>query len=159
MVVGGGASGTAYSNAAQQNDIAAGCRVVLLSTVSDIKQVFPDVPLGEIAAAKDSSGEAKNSAYLNKDGGWVASTVGMKALLRKVRAYEGKGLTILTGRRVTGLELDSEGRAVGVKVAADSNEEILRADVIVVATGAWTSSLFPDDSFGLSRLMKATGYV
>jgi glycine/D-amino acid oxidase-like deaminating enzyme len=156
----GGTSGTAYTKAAQQNDLDAGCRVVLLPTVSDIKRVFPPgVLLGELADAKDHSGQAQHSSYLNKDGGWVAATVAMKALLRRIRAYEGRGVTILGGRRVTGLELDPEGRAIGVKVFVNgsSNEEVLTGDVIVLATGAWTSSLFPDNSFGLSKLMKATG--
>jgi glycine/D-amino acid oxidase-like deaminating enzyme len=66
-------------------------------------------------------------------------------------------LTILTGRRVTGLELDQEGRAVGVKATTNGNEEVLFADVLVLATGAWSSSLFPDESFGLAKLMQATG--
>ncbi|KDN47921.1 hypothetical protein RSAG8_03341, partial [Rhizoctonia solani AG-8 WAC10335] len=77
----------------------------------------------------------------------------------RTRTYEGRGLTILTGRRVTGLELDQKGRAVGVKAITKGNEEVLAADVIVLATGAWTSSLFPDESFGLSKLMQATGHT
>ncbi|CAE7171239.1 unnamed protein product [Rhizoctonia solani] len=153
VMVCGGADGTAYSKAAHENDLAAGCRVELLPNVSDIERCFPPgVALGEIAAAKDESGGlARNWAYFNKDGGWVAATVGMKALLRRTRAYEGRGLTILTGRRVTGLELDQKGRAGAVRVFANGNEEVLAADVIVLATGAWTSSLFPDESFGLSK--------
>ncbi|CAE6470964.1 unnamed protein product [Rhizoctonia solani] len=161
VIVCGGADGTAYSKAAHENDLAAGCRVELLPNVSDIKQCFPPgVALGEIVAAKDESGGlARNWAYFNKDGGWVAATVGMQALLRRTRTYEGRGLTILTGGRVTGLELDSEGRAVGVRVDTNDKKEVLAADVIVLATGAWTSSLFPDESFGLARLMQATGHT
>lgn len=156
----GGTGGTAYARAAQENDLAAGCRVVPLPTVSDIKQIFPPgIQLGETVNARDQSGQATNLAYLNRDGGWVAATVAMKALLRRVRTYEGQGLTILTGRRVTRLELDSDGRAVGVRVSTDGSngEEALTGDVVVLATGAWSSSLFPDPSFGLSKLMKATG--
>jgi glycine/D-amino acid oxidase-like deaminating enzyme len=134
--------------------------VILLPTAEDIKNVFPaGITLGEVAEAQDEGPTAKNSCYLNADGGWVGSTTAMRALLRRVRAYEGRGANILTGRRITGLEVDSEGRAVGVKVVSDHSEEVLTADVIVLATGAWSSSLFSDDSFGLSRLMKATGQV
>ncbi|CAE6473082.1 unnamed protein product [Rhizoctonia solani] len=161
VMVCGGVDGTAYSKAAHENDLAAGCRVELLLTVSDIKRHFPaGVALGEIAAAKDdSSGLARNWAYFNKDGGWVAATVAMRALLRRVRTYEGRGLTTLTGRRVTGLKFDQEGRAVGVSVVTNGKEEVLAADVIVLATGAWTSSLFPDEPFGLAQLMQATGHT
>ncbi|KAG8733045.1 hypothetical protein FRC11_009047 [Ceratobasidium sp. 423] len=161
VMICGGADGTAYSKAAHENDLAAGCRVELLPTASDIKRYFPvGVTLGEIAAARDDSSElAQNWAYFNKDGGWVAATVAMQALLRRTRTYEGRGLSILTGRRVTGLKLDQEGRAVGVNVVTNGKEEVLAADVIVLATGAWTSSLFPDESFGLAKLMQATGHT
>lgn len=156
----GGPAGTPYSKAAQENDLAAGCRVTLLPTAEDIKSVFPaDIKLGEIAEAKDQGPTAKNSCYLNRDGGWVGATTAMNALLRRVHAYEGRGVKILPGRRITELELDSEGRAIGVKVVVNqgSSEEVRTADIIVLATGAWSSSLFPDDSFGLSKLMRATG--
>ncbi|KAG8708431.1 hypothetical protein FRC09_001258 [Ceratobasidium sp. 395] len=158
----GGPTGTAYSRAAQENDIAAGGRVTLLPTVEDIKRAFPPgVALGEVSEAQDTEGiAAKNSCYLNSDGGWVGATTAMNALLRRVKAYEGRGMNILAGRRVTGLEIDAEGRAAGVRFTRNEGsqgEEVLTADVIVLATGAWSSSLFPDDSFGLSKLMKATG--
>ena len=156
----GGPAGTPYSKAAQENDLAAGCRVTLLPTVEDIKSVFPaDIKLGAIAEARDQGLTARNSCYLNQDGGWVGATTAMNALLRRVRAYESRGVNILPGRRITGLELDPEGRAIGVKVVVDqgTNEEVIVADVIVLATGAWSSSLFPGDTFGLSKLMKATG--
>lgn len=158
----GGPAGTPYSKAAQENDLAAGCRVILLPEVEDIKSVFPsDIKLGAIAEARDEGPTAKNSCYLNRDGGWVGATTAMNALLRRVRAYEGRGVNILAGRRITGLELDSEGRAIGVKVTVDqgTSDEVMAADIIVLATGAWSSSLFPEDSFGLSKLMRATGYV
>ncbi|GAB1523452.1 hypothetical protein RhiTH_006600 [Rhizoctonia solani] len=161
VLVCGGADGTIYSKAAHENDLAAGCRVELLPKVTDVRRCFPaGVALGEIAAAKDeNSGLARNWAYFNKDGGWVAATVGMKALLRRARTYEGRGLTILTGHRVTGLEIDQQGQAVGVKVTTNGNAEIFSADVLVLATGAWSSSLFPDESFGLAKLMQATGHT
>ncbi|KAG9119984.1 hypothetical protein FRC07_004713, partial [Ceratobasidium sp. 392] len=90
----GGATGTPYSRAAQENDLAAGGRVTLLPTVEDIKKVFPPgVTLGEIAEAQDPAGgiTAKNSCFFNSDGGWVGATTAMKALLRRVKAYEGRG--------------------------------------------------------------------
>ncbi|QRV98189.1 FAD-binding domain protein [Ceratobasidium sp. AG-Ba] len=165
ILVCGGATGTPYSRAAQENDIAAGGRVTLLPTVESIKSIFPaGITIGEIAEAEDRGQgiTAKNSCYLNADGGWVEATTAMKALLRKVRAYEGHGVKILAGCRVTGLEIDADGSAAGVKIARNEEQDqgkegVLKADVIVLATGAWSSSLFPDDSFGLSRLMKATG--
>ncbi|KAF8608241.1 FAD dependent oxidoreductase [Ceratobasidium sp. AG-I] len=160
IVVCGGPAGTPYSKAAQENDLAAGCLVTLLPTVEDIKSVFPaDIKLGVIAEAQDQGPTARNSCYLNQDGGWVGATTAMNALLRRIRAYEGHGVNILPGRRITGLELDSEGRAIGVKVVVDqgTSEEVMAADVIVLAAGAWSSSLFPGDTFGLSKLMKATG--
>ncbi|KAG9098070.1 hypothetical protein FS749_004744 [Ceratobasidium sp. UAMH 11750] len=162
ILVCGGPTGTPYTRAAQENDLAAGCRVTLLPTVQDIKQVFPpSVTIGEIAKAQGpDSTIAKNSCYLNSDGGWVGATTAMTALLRRVKAYQGRGVNILTGRRVAGLEMDAEGRAVGVKLArdeGDQGEQVLTANVIVLATGAWSSSLFPDDSVGLTKLMKATG--
>ncbi|QRV84153.1 FAD-binding domain protein [Ceratobasidium sp. AG-Ba] len=164
-ILGGGATGTPYSRAAQENDIAAGGRVTLLPTVESIKSIFPaGITIGEIAEAEDRGQgiTAKNSCYLNADGGWVEATTAMKALLRKVRAYEGHGVNILAGCRVTGLEIDADGSAAGVKIVRNEEQDqgkegVLKADVIVLATGAWSSSLFPDDSFGLSRLMKATG--
>ncbi|KAG9094764.1 hypothetical protein FRC06_010499 [Ceratobasidium sp. 370] len=163
ILVCGGPTGTPYSRAAQENDIAAGSRVTLLPTVPDIKQVFPvGITVGEIAEAQDPEGiVAKNSCYFNSDGGWVGATTAMNALLRRVKGYEGRGVNILTGRRVTGLEMDTEGRAVGVRFTRNEGqgeeERVLTANVIILATGAWSSSLFPDDSFGLTKLMKATG--
>lgn len=166
VLVCGGPVGTPYSRAAEQNDIAAGGRVTLLPTADDIQSVFPaGIRLGEIAEAEDQGRRgiaAKNSCYLNADGGWVEATTAIKALLRRVRAYEGRGVNILAGCRVTGLEIGPDGSAAGVRVARNEErgqgqEQILTADVVVLATGAWSSSLFPGDSFGLSKLMKATG--
>ncbi|KAI5121451.1 hypothetical protein M0805_009559 [Coniferiporia weirii] len=170
LVLGAGMS--IYADGAYKNDVAHGARVrrlapcvpapsptkggISLCTVAsdgetDIVQpselFHPEVHLGE---------KITNShGYLNVDGGWAFAEGGVRRAMQRVEELGGK---ILPGKEVLVL-LKSSGkpekinsatgpqtsRTVGVK-CKDGCE--YAADMVVIATGSWTASAFPDLNLG-----------
>ncbi|KAH7910985.1 FAD dependent oxidoreductase [Hygrophoropsis aurantiaca] len=117
----------------------------------------------------------------NLDGGWAEAARAVSVLLARVRAQGGK---VWAGCEVRGLVWEEdvvggsegvggEGRAqrkcVGVRVlrrrgdtthnsaGADTTEEVIRGDIVVLAAGAWTASAFPELGPSVQGRCVATG--
>ena len=139
-----GDRGADYTKASYINDLALGIRVVNLEDVEKRKDVFPaGVQLGT-TFARDCF------AYLNRDSGWVYAEGGTRRALENVRALGG---TVIGGRAVKEL-VKENGETVGVRCADDS---VYSAELVVLATGSWTPSTFPE-SVPQSQCL-ATGYI
>ncbi|KAF8589336.1 FAD dependent oxidoreductase [Ramaria rubella] len=133
-----GGEGT-YANLALKNDIDHGARVEQLRSSDEASPLFPvGVPLGPLI----SSGF---QGYVNFDGGWAYAKQGVELLLAKVRKL---GARVEPNKPVCGLMED------GLGVKLDDNSEV-RADLIIIASGSWTPSTFPD--LGISERVLATG--
>ncbi|EJU03835.1 FAD dependent oxidoreductase [Dacryopinax primogenitus] len=129
-----------YTSSSLTNSLALGCRIIPATDVG-LQAYFPPIvpiPMFE-----------RDSAYLNRDGGWVEAERTMGVLRAQV---EGLGALLLGGRTVTGLTKDDRGEMDAVLL---SSGEDMHADLVVVATGAWTPSLFPH--LGLQEKLLATG--
>lgn len=136
-------TGGAYIDEAYRNDVTLGARVEPLADERALRAVFaPGVPTG---AALDRA-----SGYLNRDGGWAAASDGVAHAIGKVRALGGR---VLGGRRVAAL-VKTNGVTSGVRCADGA---VIEADLVVVATGSWTASTFPELDLGERCL--ATGSV
>ncbi|GJJ08115.1 hypothetical protein Clacol_002323 [Clathrus columnatus] len=72
--------------------------------------------------------------YLNLDSGWAHAQQAMELLLGHVRQL---GAEIIPNKRISGLSEDGKG----VKFQ-DGTED--KADIVIIATGSWTPSTFPD---------------
>jgi len=84
--------------------------------------------------------------YFNPRGGWAASG---HVVARLAEAAQASGVTIRTGQSFAKL-LEEGSKIVGVRTIGG---EDLRADVVLVAAGAWTPTLLPH----LAGVMWATG--
>lgn len=124
-----------------------------------------DVPLDQLGERWDilKSTDIKGfqNAYWNPEAGWCDAA---GATARYMEAAEKRGVKRVTGQ-VTELLLDSDsGRIEGVRTADGQH---LTADKIVLAAGAWTSSLLSpiEDSLSIpdqdrvERQVQATGRV
>jgi sarcosine oxidase/L-pipecolate oxidase len=87
-----------------------------------------------VASFKDSTG------YFNFDGGWANATQGMRLMTANVIAQGGK---VIPGKSVIKL-LRQNDRTSGVQF---SDGTTFDASIVVLATGSWTSSSFPDLNF------------
>ena len=130
-----------YAYVSYENDVAAGANVQLLESTEAVRAVFPE-------GTQTASFEGK-FAYLNKDGGWAFAGKGLKLMLERIVQL---GATVLPGKQVTGLVKDGSGHTSGVDCSDGSKYE---ADLVIVATGSWTPSAFPD--LPLNESCLATG--
>jgi len=122
------------TEASYANDLSLGVRVTNLEDEKKREGVFPiGVELGT-AFTRDCF------AYLNHDGGWVHAEGGTQRALENVRTLGG---TVISGKTVKGLvrENGETGRTTGVRCADDS---VYSAKLVVLATGSWTPSAFPE---------------
>ncbi|KAK7461692.1 hypothetical protein VKT23_008119 [Stygiomarasmius scandens] len=139
-----------------QNDLSVGCRLQPLSDSSSIREVFPSSlqPL-----LPDFQGR---SGYLNLDTAVVNAGQATSLLLRKIVELGGN---VIPGKSVRRLlrtasvssteEGSAETRTRGVEC---SDGTVYHADVVVVATGAWTASIFSEvDDVNLERMCLASG--
>ena len=136
-----------YTKASYDNDLALGVRVVNLEDEEKRKAIFAaGVELGA-AFTRDCF------AYLNQDGGWVYAEGGTRRALENVRALGG---TVIGGKAVKELvkENGETGRTTGVLC---TDESVYSAELVVLATGSWTPSTFPESILRSQCL--ATGYV
>ncbi|KPM41442.1 hypothetical protein AK830_g5141 [Neonectria ditissima] len=86
------------------------------------------------------------TAFHNSIGGWAHARDAIQGLATRCGLA---GVSFVTGARGTVVALERAGsRIAGVETAAGTR---LFCDVVVLATGAWTSSLVPDD-VGLDML-------
>jgi sarcosine oxidase/L-pipecolate oxidase len=117
-----------------------GLRVEPLDNWTAIQQTFP--PGAHVGTF------AHHTGYLNRDGGWANASQGVSLLIGKVTDLNGK---IIAGKNVA--ELVQQGqRTTGVRCSDGSTFE---AELVVLATGSWTGSAFPDLPIG--NTFRATG--
>ncbi|KAJ7287241.1 FAD dependent oxidoreductase [Mycena rebaudengoi] len=138
LVLGSADSTTDYKDKSYANDLEMGQRVVLLNDQSAIRDIFPlQAQVGDFY---------QHTGYLNRDSGWANARQGLSILMSKITALNGK---ILGGKNVT--ELIHQGqKTTGVRC---TDGTVVEADLVVLATGSWTASTFPDVSVGF----RATG--
>lgn len=129
-----------YTDGAYRNDVALGARIQDLANSTAIRAVFPSTC--RIATFEEQAG------YLNRDGGWANAGFGLSQLLKEVSSMGGK---LLPGKGVTKLVRDA-GRTTGVQC---TDGTLFDADLVVLATGSWTPSTFPD--LNLGPICLATG--
>jgi sarcosine oxidase/L-pipecolate oxidase len=126
-----------------QNDIDQGVRVKEIHDQlgTEVRALFPaGVELGP-------SLSAGFEGYFNFDSGWANAKRGVECAMAIVCKLGG---VIESNRRVCGLASDGKG------VRLEDGTEI-KADYIVIATGSWTPSSFPD--LDVSERVLATGQV
>ncbi|KDQ55204.1 hypothetical protein JAAARDRAFT_37733 [Jaapia argillacea MUCL 33604] len=130
----------AYTGSSYQNDISLGSRLTNLEGGSSIGGVFP--PGVQTAFPSTTSG------YLNQDGGWAYAAKGVSLLMSKVIALGGQ---VMAGKPVKRL-VRKDGVTSGVECVDGT---VLSADIVVIATGSWTSATFSE--LDLSTMCLATG--
>ncbi|KAL1594824.1 hypothetical protein SLS59_008637 [Nothophoma quercina] len=101
-----------------------------------IKEVEAKDLIKEHDVLKGLDGNKLGKGYFNPEAGWVDAASATKAYLR---IAESRGVKRVTGE-VEELLLHDDGR--GLAGARLHDGMVLKADKIVVAAGAWTSSLF-----------------
>lgn len=96
-------------------------------------------------------------AYFNQNGGWADATAAMTHMIALAKE---RGAQFLTGHALVDLVFKTdpgknEQRVVGIKTA---NGNVLDADIVVLAMGAWTpSSLRSRPDLGIADKMVASG--
>lgn len=131
---------TSYVSESYRNDVALGAVLERLQNDDQIRSVFP--PDIRTATFSDRKG------YLNRDGGWANAGQGLSMLLSTVIALKGK---VLPGKSVRKI-LRQNGKTTGVQCTDDS---VFDAGLVIIATGAWTASIFPE--LDLAHMCLATG--
>ncbi|KAF8995385.1 FAD dependent oxidoreductase [Cyathus striatus] len=125
----------AYADSSIANDIAEGARVQALNNAEDIHSIFPSDVI------KDTSVFENKKAFLGRDGGWANAGKGVSLMIRKVTELNGK---VIPGKMIIEL-IKKNGHTVAVKCTDGS---IFDASKFIIATGAWTSSAFPELDLG-----------
>ena len=134
-------SSTSYTQA-YENDKAVGAAVESLLNPKDIRAVFPIT--AKVSIPDNSRG------FINRDGGWAFTSQGIQRMMDKVTFLGGK---IVPCRAVSEL-CRSDGRVSTVRCADGG---VYGADIVVLATGSWSASTFPE--LGLDTNCVATGCV
>ncbi|KAF8342678.1 FAD dependent oxidoreductase-domain-containing protein [Cantharellus anzutake] len=139
-------SSDGYAAKAYRNDIELGQHVITIENHSDFAPFFDGVKLGE----------AFKCGYVNLEGGWAFASKGLECARKTVEQLGGR---VVGGKKVVQLVFDDddpgtnevvggEGKCKGVKLEGGM---VLDADVTIVATGAWTGSLFGEEGTGLGE--------
>ncbi len=131
-----------YTDQAYENDVAVGATVEPLLKPEAIHSALPNTV--RVSLADNARG------YINRDGGWVFASQGIQRMMDKVVSLGGN---IIPGKAVSEL-CRSNGRVSTVRCADGSAYD---ADLVVLATGSWSASTFPD--LGLQTRCLATGSV
>ncbi|KAF7353931.1 DAO domain-containing protein [Mycena venus] len=137
-----GSPDSEYKHKAYLHDLEMGLRVEPLDNQTALRQVFP--PEAAIANFENITG------YLNRDGGWANAGQGVYLLMNQVRALGGK---IHAGKAA--VELIQQGESLKTTGVRCSDGSVFEADLVVLATGPWTGSAFPDLPIG--KIYQATG--
>ncbi|THH03815.1 hypothetical protein EW145_g5985 [Phellinidium pouzarii] len=165
LVLGSGMS--IYADDAYKNDVAQGARVKRLVTSgvnlsdervdvdSSVRSPDESIMLSELFHPEIPLGEKVKSAhaYLNVDGGWAFAEGGVRRAMQHVENLGGKILPAKDVSMLLKTELADikespdrqKSRTKGVK-CKDGSE--YAADIVVLATGSWTASAFPDLNLG-----------
>nr|GAT57831.1 predicted protein [Mycena chlorophos] len=142
VLVLGSDTGPAYARESYKNDAAMGLRVEPLQTLDAVRGIFPEtVKTGDFAGL---------TGYLNRDGGWANAGQGVSILIEKIKHLGGK---ILPGKSV--VEIIHPGSSLKATGVRCSDGSVFDADLVVLASGSWTASAFPEYSIG--DLYRATG--
>ncbi|KAF8806532.1 FAD dependent oxidoreductase [Phlegmacium glaucopus] len=140
LVLASSDSGEKYVSESYRNDVALGAVLERLQDGGQVRSVFPpDIRTGTFS---DRGG------YLNRDGGWANAGQGLSILLSEVIALKGK---VLPGKGVHRI-LRQNGKTIGVQCTDGS---IFDAGLVIIATGSWTPSAFPE--LDLAHMCLATG--
>lgn len=138
-----------YADESFVNDLELGCTLVPLSDPQSIRSVFPpEVRTGSFEG--DELTPQRRTGYLNRDCGWADAGQGIRILLSQV---EKMGALIRPGQPVARIN-QSEGKTTGVTC---TDGAIYEAELVIIATGSWTPSTFPD--LELQNKCRATGWV
>ncbi|KAF8070757.1 FAD dependent oxidoreductase [Lyophyllum atratum] len=129
VVVLGLSENEAYADKAYENDTALGAKIRPLADAEALYAAFPpQVPVGSFD---------QQSGYLNSDSGWANAGQGLAIMISKVISLKGK---VLPGKNICDVVRDN-GRTCGVRC---EDGTIYEASVVVIATGSWTPSAFPN---------------
>ncbi|KAK9460108.1 FAD dependent oxidoreductase [Lipomyces oligophaga] len=85
-----------------------------------------------------------HSGYISYEAGWADANEAVAALFRECI---GRGAKFVPGTMISIVHSDKKEKVSGIKLEGD---EILSADFVVLATGAWTDSLFDTQSRALA---------
>lgn len=136
--------GTSYVNESYRNDVALGAVIERLETGDQVRSVFPP----EIHTATFSG----RRGYLNRDGGWANAGQGLSMLLSEVISMKAKVLPGKSVQKILRQDGKTDGKTIGVQC---SDGSIFDAGLVIIATGAWTPSAFPE--LDLAHMCLATG--
>lgn len=147
-----GAIGNSYAVESYKNDLALGSRCKELNGGESICACFPET----VATAPFQN----CAGYFNLDGGWVDAGKALTILLKEVTALNGK---VLPGKRVSRLlrleqapALDGKDQGTSKIMGIECTDgTVLKAELVIIATGSWTPSTFPE--LGLGEISLATG--
>ncbi|KAJ7668552.1 FAD dependent oxidoreductase [Mycena polygramma] len=130
-----------YTRKAYLHDLEMGQRVVALENQT-LRQAFPsEINVGSFW---------NRTGYLNRDSGWANAAQGVSLLMEKVTALGGK---IVGGKNAIELiQQDQSLKTTGVRC---SDGQVMEAELVVLATGSWTGSAFPD--LPKQNIFRATG--
>jgi len=129
-----------YTENSYHNDIAVGSALQKLPDGRAIRGMFPP----QIRTA----GFNKRAGYINFEGGWANATQALAIMTSNVVSLNGK---VMVSKNVTNI-IRQHGRTTGVEC---SDGTLYDASLLVLATGSWTHSAFPE--LNLSSRCFATG--
>ncbi|KAJ6495764.1 FAD dependent oxidoreductase [Mycena vitilis] len=130
-----------YTRKAYLHDLDMGQRVVALDNQT-LRQAFPsEINVGSFW---------NRTGYLNRDSGWANAAQGVSLLMEKVTALGGK---IVGGKNV--VELIQQTQSLKTTGVRCSDGQVIEAELVVLATGSWTGSAFPD--LPKQNIFQATG--
>ncbi|KAG1854156.1 FAD dependent oxidoreductase [Suillus subalutaceus] len=141
--------GDAYTEQSIINDIKHGAKVERLDSPASIRAQFPSDLHNSGRLGTFTSLDVSSTSYINRDGGWAEAERAVGLLMEHVKK---RGVKVLPGKVVQELIKDERGQTKGVRCADDSEYE---ANVVVLALGSWTASVFP--SLNLTGKCLATG--
>ncbi|KAF5323793.1 hypothetical protein D9619_012943 [Psilocybe cf. subviscida] len=121
-----------YADQSYKNDVSCGTRVRVLNDGDAVRTVFPDAVV---------TGVFKGPAFFNYDGGWANAGKGTARLIEHVQRLGGK---VISSKGVKRL-LRENGRTTGIECTDGS---IFNSSLVILATGSWTPSAFPELDLG-----------
>ncbi|KAG2043778.1 FAD dependent oxidoreductase [Suillus americanus] len=141
--------GDAYTEQSIINDLKHGAKVERLDSPASIKAQFPSDLYNSGRLGSFTSLDVSSTSYINHDGGWAEAERAVSLLMEHVKK---RGVQVLPGKVVQELVKDERGQTKGVRCTDDSEYE---ANVVILALGSWTASVFP--SLNLTGKCLATG--
>ncbi|EPY50545.1 L-pipecolate oxidase [Schizosaccharomyces cryophilus OY26] len=140
-----GPNDSMYRDASFNNLSAMGTPCTKIHTTEDIRSLYP---------TWHNKLRNHQKGYVNQLSGWADAEQTVKSVTNYLVQ---QGVTFVCGPHGTVQELLTQGdTVVGVKTLADEKKV---ADLIVLATGAWTASLLPKQQTRLLAVGQPVGYV